>query len=107
MKFTDAGGSVTIATRQDPDAGVVEMSVSDTGIGIPDNKIRHVTKPFEQVSNAFDRGHQGSGLGLSITKDLIEMHGGRLTLESRVGEGTCVTVRVPIRQSSAYTGEQE
>ena len=75
---------------------MVSLSVQDTGVGIPENKIRHVTKPFEQVSNAFNREHQGSGLGLAITKDLVEMHGGHLALESQVGMGTTVTVTLPI-----------
>jgi len=93
VKFTDTNGSVsTFLTREDNTAII---RVSDTGIGIPAHKIADVTKPFEQVSNAFTRGHDGSGLGLAITKDLTELHGGTLQIESRLGVGTTVTIRLP------------
>jgi two-component system cell cycle sensor histidine kinase PleC len=54
-----------------------------------------VTLPFEQVSSEFTRNHEGSGLGLAITKDLIELHGGTLDIDSEVGVGTIVTVLLP------------
>lgn len=94
VKFTEPGGQVKIEfARRDP--GVV-IRITDTGIGIPANKIKYVTKPFEQAANQYSRNHEGSGLGLSITKDLIELHGGSLHLESTVGVGTSVTIRLPL-----------
>ena len=75
--------------------GGVAIVVSDTGIGIPQDKLEVVTLPFEQVGSEFTRNHEGSGLGLAITKDLIEMHGGTLDIDSEVGVGTIVTVLLP------------
>lgn len=93
VKFTEPGGEVkTEYTIQD---GFITIKVSDTGIGIPASKLRYVTEPFEQAANHFTRNHEGSGLGLAITKDLIELHGGTLTIESSVGVGTNVTFRLP------------
>ncbi len=72
------------------------MRVQDTGIGIPASKIACIARPFEQVSSSYTtRGEGGTGLGLAITKDLIEMHGGDLVIESTEGEGTTVTVQMP------------
>lgn len=96
VKFTESGGTVTIEAMHDQESDMIAVQVMDTGIGIADDKIRHVTKPFEQVSNAFSRGHQGSGLGLAITKDLLTLHNGDLTLDSVLGEGTCVTITIPV-----------
>ena len=96
VKFTDNGGSITIDAFVDEESQQCSLIVTDTGIGIPDDRIRHVTKPFEQVSNAFSRGHQGSGLGLSITNELARLHGGNLVLDSQLGEGTEVTVTLPM-----------
>ena len=72
----------------------VSFSVSDTGIGIPQHKINCITKPFEQVETGYARQHEGSGLGLAITKDLTELHNGKLSIESEMGKGTIVTVTI-------------
>jgi two-component system cell cycle sensor histidine kinase PleC len=93
VKFTRAGGTVEI--RCNRELGGVAISVSDTGIGIPKEKIGIITMPFEQVSSEFTRNHEGSGLGLAITKELIELHGGTLDINSEVGVGTVVTVYLP------------
>jgi two-component system cell cycle sensor histidine kinase PleC len=93
VKFTEPGGeiTVTIAERENH----VSVKIIDTGIGIPANKLSAVLKPFEQVSTAFTRNHEGSGLGLTITKELAEMHGGLITLESKEGHGTTALLRLP------------
>lgn len=93
VKFTENGGVVEAVLIEE--AGHILIKVADTGIGIPAHKIADVTKPFEQVSGAFNRSHEGSGLGLAITKDLTELHGGTLVIESRLGVGTVVTIRLP------------
>ena len=93
IKFTEPGGTVEIRCFRQ--MGGVAITVADTGIGIPKDKIGVVTMPFEQVSSEFTRNHEGSGLGLAITKDLIELHGGMLDIESEVGVGTTVTVLMP------------
>lgn len=94
IKFTEAGGHVDVSLQRQGDVAVIQ--VRDTGIGIPAHKIADVTKPFEQVSNAFTRKHEGSGLGLTITKELTELHRGQMIIDSKLGMGTAITVRLPI-----------
>ncbi|MCK5554843.1 MAG: PAS domain-containing protein [Alphaproteobacteria bacterium] len=93
VKFTPAEGFVDIGCRYVSDG--VEIVVQDTGVGIPKSKIGIVTIPFEQVDSAMTRKREGSGLGLSITKNLIKLHGGTLKIESKVEVGTTVTVLLP------------
>ncbi|MDY0009660.1 MAG: ATP-binding protein [Bdellovibrionales bacterium] len=95
VKFTEAGGTVDIRCFRE--LGGVAIVVSDTGIGIPKDKLDVVTLPFEQVSSEFTRNHEGTGLGLAITKDLIELHGGTLDIDSEVDVGTIATVLLPDR----------
>jgi signal transduction histidine kinase len=94
IKFTPEGGRVTIHHEAEPSGGLV-ISVSDTGVGISQEDIERVLRPFEQVSTAYSRSTGGTGLGLPITKRFVELHGGTLTLQSSVGEGTTVSVHVP------------
>ena len=94
VKFTPEGGSVTVRARID-DNGLLELSVADTGIGIAPEDIARVLEPFGQVDNALSRRHDGTGLGLSLCRSLVEMHGGHLEIDSVVGAGTTVTVRLP------------
>jgi two-component system cell cycle sensor histidine kinase PleC len=94
VKFTEPGGKLTINCETFDT--YVTVTITDTGIGIPANKLNAVMRPFEQVSTAFTRNHEGSGLGLAITKELAELHGGMLGLESTVGQGTIATLRLPI-----------
>lgn len=93
VKFTKAGGTVEVRCFRELSG--VAIVVSDTGIGIPREKLEVVTLPFEQVSSEFTRNHEGSGLGLAITKELIELHGGTLDIQSDVGVGTAVSVLLP------------
>lgn len=94
VKFTPAGGTVTISIGLNGQGGA-SVAVRDTGIGIPANQIAHVLKPFTQVENIMTRKHAGTGLGLPLSKSLMELHGGSLTLESEVGSGTTVTIAFP------------
>ncbi|MEL0018496.1 MAG: ATP-binding protein, partial [Rickettsiales bacterium] len=75
--------------------GGISLRVTDTGIGIAPEDIEKVLEPFGQAQSKPDRSHEGTGLGLSLSKSLTELNGGRLTLESEVGRGTCVTVWYP------------
>ena len=99
VKFSKPSGEVHITCQQNE--AHVRIQVSDNGIGIPSHKLQTIMKPFEQVSSEYTREHEGSGLGLAITKDLVEMHGGAITLESRVDEGTTVTIRLPFDASNS------
>lgn len=98
VKFTPAGGRVTAGIDHDG-AGGVTIAVADTGIGIPTDQIPKALSAFGQVDSALTRKVEGTGLGLPLTKSLVELHGGWLDIESTVGIGTTVTVHFPrIRQ---------
>jgi len=103
VKFTPDGGTITVSADRDA-AGGVTLAVRDTGIGIPPHKIADVMKPFTQVENIMTRKSAGTGLGLSLSKSLMELHGGTLTLESEVGSGTTVTIAFPRERSIAQPG---
>jgi len=94
IKFTPRGGRVTVRARSA--AGVLEIEVVDTGIGIAAEDLPRLGKPFEQLDSALSRRHQGTGLGLALSKSLVEMHGGQLTIESEPGRGTTVRVTLPL-----------
>jgi signal transduction histidine kinase len=93
VKFTPAGGTVTIALRDEGDTRVIR--VADTGIGIAEEHMPRLFSKFFQVESALNRTFKGTGLGLPITKGLVEAHGGRIEVRSRPGEGTTVTVWLP------------
>ena len=93
VKFTPPGGTVTVGVALD-DAGL-SVSVADTGIGMAAEDIPRALAAFGQVDSALNRKYEGTGLGLPLVKALTELHGGRLDLESEVGVGTTVTVRLP------------
>jgi PAS domain S-box-containing protein len=94
LKFTPEGGSVEIASQLTPE-GDIAIAVTDTGIGIPASELPRITGAFVQVESTHARKHQGVGLGLAIAKALVELHGGRLAIESQAGQGTRVTVLLP------------
>jgi cell cycle sensor histidine kinase DivJ len=75
---------------------ILALTVEDNGIGIGEDDLPRIGKPFFQARGSYDRRHDGTGLGLSIVKGLVTLHGGDVTIRSRVGEGTCITVRMPI-----------
>jgi len=94
IKFTPQGGRVMVEARLEPN-GELALAVRDSGIGMSADDIEIVLQPFGQVESAHTRSHDGTGLGLPITKSLAEMHGGSMTVESTVGKGTDITVRFP------------
>lgn len=73
----------------------IELTVRDTGIGIHEDELSHVFDRFYRVRGARTRSHEGTGIGLALVKDLVKLHGGHIQAQSRVGEGTCVTVSIP------------
>ena len=93
VKFTKEKGEVSVSCKKTK-AGI-EIIVKDNGIGIPAMKLNSITNPFEQVSCQYTRDHEGSGLGLAITKELIELHGGQMSIESKVDVGTSVKITLP------------
>ena len=94
VKFTEAGGKVILKIWCHVDSGYV-FQVIDTGIGIAREDIPKALSQFGQVDSSLGRQHDGTGLGLPLTKSLVELHGGSLDLQSEVGVGTTVTVRFP------------
>ena len=93
VKFTPAGGRVALSARCERDDLVI--CVRDTGIGIAEADLDRIGVPFFQVSSGYDRPHKGTGLGLSVVKGLAELHGGKVEIQSRLGQGTAVAVRLP------------
>lgn len=104
VKFTPAGGRVTIEAKTASDG--ITISVADTGIGIAADKMALVFTPFAQVDGSLKRKYEGTGLGLSLTKGLIELHGGSITLESAPGQGTTVSLWFPTERIITDKAEQ-
>ena len=96
VRFTPEGGTVRVQAAAAAGGGT-EITVSDTGIGIPRAEIPRLTMPFEQIDNSYARAHGGTGLGLPLVDGLVKLHGGRLTIDSEVGAGTSVIVWFPPR----------
>jgi len=99
IKFTPRGGRVIV--KAGIESGWAFLSVSDNGIGISAEDLPRLAQPFEQVETKHARATQGTGLGLALTKSLIEMHQGRFEMESTPGEGTTVTVILPVSQAKS------
>jgi CheY-like chemotaxis protein len=117
VKFTPEGGRITLAAsytalspesaaqirdfahpQANPDEilGLLSLAITDTGIGISPADAQRLFQPFVQVNTALNRQYEGTGLGLSLVKRIVEMHGGEVTLTSDVGVGSCFTVQLPI-----------
>ena len=95
VKFTPEGGAVTVTVEA---VGQwLEIVVADTGVGIAPEDVVRLGRPFEQAG-AMEQRRQGTGLGLSLVRAFAELHGGRMSIESTLGEGTAVTVRLPVVQ---------
>jgi len=97
LHFTDSGGTVTIKIEED--SGYMKVSVTDTGIGIPAQDLSKLFDRFFQVESHLTRKHGGMGLGLSVAKSMIELHGGRIWVESEEGKGSTFTFLLPLRSS--------
>jgi hypothetical protein len=93
-KFTDRG-FIRVEARVEGD--FVVISVSDSGIGIPPEKLPHIFEAFTQVDASPSRKYGGTGLGLTISKSFVELHGGRIWVESEVGKGSTFTFTLPIQ----------
>ena len=105
LKFTPRGGSVTVTAQ--PVRGQFELVVSDTGVGIAKDDLERLGRPFEQAGDAEHKA-QGTGLGLSLVQAFARLHGGEMNIESELGEGVAVTVRLPVLvQAEAPAAEPE
>jgi signal transduction histidine kinase len=99
IKFTLAGGSVTISGEQV--GALLKITIADTGIGIRPEDLDLVVRPFHRQRPAFDARYQGVGLGLPFAKTIVELHGGKLSIDSTQGAGTTVTVELPLAADAA------
>ena len=95
VKYTPRGGSIRIQSRQSADGRSVEVTVADTGIGIPQEEIPAIFNDFYRASNAEVLDKNGTGLGLSIVKQIVESHGGKIWVESQIGKGSRFTFALP------------
>jgi len=102
VKFTEPGGHIDVSASQGGDGEIV-LTVSDDGVGIAADDLDQVMQPFIQADSSLSRKHEGTGLGLPLTKKMVELHGGRLELESAPGVGTTARVTFPGgRLTTAY-----
>ncbi len=102
VRFTPAGGQVRVAARLEEtgaDGGGIVITVSDTGPGIAKADVPKILRPFGQIQQGFGLSRDGTGLGLPICKSLMELHGGRLEIESEVGQGTAVSLHFPANRT--------
>ncbi|MBT5073991.1 MAG: transporter substrate-binding domain-containing protein [Kordiimonadaceae bacterium] len=98
IKFTPRGGNITISSNISDDHHIFQ--IIDTGCGISEENIKVITKPFTRaVKSPFISHEEGTGLGLSIVKSLIDVHGGELNIESIIGQGTTITVSIPLQNA--------
>ncbi|MBI5953747.1 MAG: PAS domain S-box protein [Chloroflexi bacterium] len=97
VKFTPERGNIKLEVREDIEASQVQFSVTDNGIGIAPENLQKLFEPFVQLDSSLSRQHEGTGLGLSLVKKLVELHGGSVEVESELDRGSCFRVNIPIR----------
>ena len=106
VKFTNRGGHVAVMAALLPDGGL-EIAVADTGIGMSPEQIPMALQAFVQIDNSSNRSHQGTGLGLPLCKQLIELHGGKLIVESALGKGSTMRVHLPAERIRTFAPHAE
>ena len=96
LKFTPRGGRVEVTAA--PEGGMVRVAVSDTGVGIPPEDLARLFDKYEQARSRATRSEKGTGLGLYITRQLVELHGGQISVRSEVGKGSAFSFTIPIAE---------
>jgi signal transduction histidine kinase len=91
------GGRLRLGVRANARTGMAEVRITDTGVGIPPDQLRLIFEPFYTTKEPDEHGHGGSGLGLSVCRQIIEQHQGRIRVESVVGKGSTFTVKLPLK----------
>ncbi len=107
LAFTDSGGNVWVSLAQAQSGDYAQISVRDEGIGIPASALERIFERFYQVEGHLTRHHNGMGLGLSVARDLAQLHGGRIEAESEEGKGSCFTLYLPLEQAGAGEAPRE
>jgi len=107
IKFTPDEGHITVAAKPGKEGGFVDISVSDTGVGIPPEELSHIFRKFfgtfdtsHHTSGEYEFGRRGIGLGLSVVRRFVEMHGGKVSVESEVGVGSTFTISLPVAKQT-------
>ncbi|WGX76998.1 ATP-binding protein [Paraclostridium bifermentans] len=100
IKFTKEQGKIEIYIRESNK--MLEIEISDDGIGIPQNKLNSIFERFKQVENNTIRSGEGSGIGLYLVKSLVDMHGGHIAVESELGFGTTFKISIPAELEEEY-----
>lgn len=109
VKFTPEGGRITLEvtllkpSSPETPTHYLRFSVSDTGIGISPENIQKLFQPFMQIDSALNRQYQGTGLGLALTKRIVDLHGGRISLTSEVGVGSCFMIDLPCQPAATVS----
>ena len=98
VKFTPDDGQVQVMLKEINGAQDIEISIRDTGIGIKKEDIPRLFVEFSQLASAYDKKYEGTGLGLALTKKLVELHGGRIWVESEFGKGSLFAFVIPVNQ---------
>lgn len=104
IKFTSPGGKISVFLDEADDN--IEIRIKDTGIGIPEDKLEYIFERFRQVDKSLTRDHEGSGIGLSLVKSLVEMHEGTISVTSQEDYGTEFTIKIPAKKD-IYGDEEE
>jgi cell cycle sensor histidine kinase DivJ len=99
VKFTERGGAVTVSAGVESSRLIIR--IADTGVGIAADDLKRIGDPFFQAGKTYQRRHEGTGLGLSIVKSLVALHGGEMTVQSQVDEGTTFAVALPLAPQAA------
>jgi CheY-like chemotaxis protein len=99
VKFTPTAGTVDVSAVRDGD--FIEITVADTGIGIREEDIPKLFQAFTQLESVYTKGFEGTGLGLALTRQLVELHGGRIWMESEFGMGSRFSFTIPLTQAAA------
>ncbi|MBK5277141.1 MAG: PAS domain S-box protein, partial [Desulfuromonadales bacterium] len=99
VKFTSTAGAVNVSAVRDGD--FIEITVADTGIGIREEDIPKLFQAFTQLESVYTKGFEGTGLGLALTRQLVELHGGRIWMESEFGKGSRFSFTIPLTQMAA------
>ncbi len=98
VKFTMTGGAVTVLGEREGD--FINITVVDTGVGIREEDIPKLFKPFTQLESVYTKAYEGTGLGLALNKQLVELHGGRVWVESLFGVGSRFGFSIPLTQAT-------
>ncbi len=102
VKFTEEGGHISLQTMSNPERNTIEISVTDSGIGISNSDIERLFRPFTQLDSKLSRQYSGTGLGLLLVWRLAELHGGSVEVKSELGKGSCFTVSLPWSESKSH-----